>query len=125
MKYPERKQTFQMTFPDNGFSGLVLKPWGERKRPVASIAPEIQQKVNHIPGIRASVATPSALPGGGQFPVEFVVASTAEPEAILGFVQQIQQKAAASGMFAFPPLIDTKVDQPEVELVMDRGLGGR
>src|SRR5215472_8622962 len=23
-------------------------------------------------------------------------------------------------MFAFPPLIDTKVDQPEIELVMDR-----
>ena len=23
-------------------------------------------------------------------------------------------------MFAFPPIIDTKIDQPEVELVMDR-----
>jgi multidrug efflux pump len=120
MKYPERKQTFQITFPDNGFTGLVLKPWGERKRPVFDIAPEVQQKVNNIPGIRVSVATPPALPGGGQFPVEFVVASTAEPEDILDFVRQIQQKAAASGMFAFPPLIDTKVDQPEVELVMDR-----
>jgi multidrug efflux pump len=32
----------------------------------------------------------------------------------------LQQNAAASGMFAFPPIIDTKIDQPEVELVMDR-----
>ena len=36
------------------------------------------------------------------------------------FAQQMQQKAAASGMFAFPPMIDTKMDQPEVELVLDR-----
>jgi multidrug efflux pump len=32
----------------------------------------------------------------------------------------LQTNAAASGMFAFPPIIDTKLDQPEVEVVMDR-----
>ena len=120
MTVPERNQTFQMTFPDNGFAGLVLNPWGERKRTVFRIAPEVQRRVSGIPGIRASIATPSALPGGGQFPVEFVIAATAEPQTILEFAEQLQQKAAASGMFAFPPLIDTKVDQPEVELVLDR-----
>ena len=52
--------------------------------------------------------------------MEFVIAATAEPETILRFAREIQQKAAASGMFAFPPIIDTKIDQPEVELVMDR-----
>ena len=44
---------------------------------------------------------PPALPGGGQFPVEFVLESTEEPERILEFAKQIQQKATASGMFAF------------------------
>jgi multidrug efflux pump len=53
-------------------------------------------------------------------PVEFIISATAEPEEILKFAQQLQQKAAASGLFAFPPEIDTKVDQPEVELVLDR-----
>ncbi len=120
LRVPEAARTFQVTFPDNGFSGLVLKPWGERKRTVFKITPEVQAKVNKIPGIRTMVATPPALPGGGQFPVEVVIGSTANPEVILGFAQQLQQKAAASGMFAFPPIIDTKVDQPEVELVMDR-----
>jgi multidrug efflux pump len=76
--------------------------------------------VNSIPGIRSLMATPSALPGGGQFPVELVIASTAEPEFILEIAEQLQKRAAASGIFAFPPVIDTKVDQPEVELVMDR-----
>jgi multidrug efflux pump len=120
LSVPEAAQTFQITFPDNGFAGLVLKPWGERKRTVFQVVPEVQAKVSSIPGIRTFAATPSALPGGGQFPVEFVIGATAEPEMILKFAEQLQQKAAASGMFAFPPIIDTKIDQPEVELVMDR-----
>jgi multidrug efflux pump len=66
------------------------------------------------------VATPPSLPGGGQFPVEVVIGSVAEPEVILGFAKAIQMKCATNGMFAFPPQIDTKVDQPEMELVMDR-----
>jgi multidrug efflux pump len=120
LQMPEASQTFQITFPDNGFVGLVLKPWGERKRTVFQIVPEVQQKINRVPGIRAFAATPSALPGGGTYPVEFVIGATAEPETILQFAAQLQQKAAASGMFAFPPDIDTKIDQPEMELVMDR-----
>jgi len=76
--------------------------------------------VNRVPGIRLLMVTPPALPGGGQFPVEFVLSSTAEPDQILPFAQQIAQMAATNGMFAFPPIIDTKIDQPEVELVIDR-----
>jgi multidrug efflux pump len=76
--------------------------------------------VSTIPGIRTMSVLPPALPGGGQFPVEFIIASTVEPEVILDFARQIQMKAATNGMFAFPPVIDTKLDQPEVELKIDR-----
>src|SRR5712664_316496 len=120
MKLPEQGQTFQLTFQDRAFSGVVLKPWEQRKRTVFQIAPELQTKVNRIPGIRSFMATPPSLPGGGQFPVEVVIGAVAEPDVILDFAQKLQQKAAASGKFAFPPSIDTKIDQPEVELVMDR-----
>jgi multidrug efflux pump len=120
MSVPEAMQTFQITFPDNGFGGMVLKPWGERKRTVFQITPEVQKKVSSIPGIRTTIVPPPALPGGGTFPVEVVIGATAEPERILEFAQALQQKAAASGMFAFPPIIDTKFDQPEAELKMDR-----
>jgi multidrug efflux pump len=119
-KVPEMDQIFHITFPDNGFCGLVLKPWGERKRTVFQIMPEAQSLANNIPGIRTTMVAPPALPGGGQFPVEFVVSSTTEPEQILDFARQLQQIAATNGMFAFPPIIDTKIDQPEVELVLDR-----
>ncbi|MCX5870016.1 MAG: efflux RND transporter permease subunit [Deltaproteobacteria bacterium] len=117
---PEAQFTFQMTMPSSGFGGMVLKPWSERKRTVFQILPEVQQKLSAIPGVRIFPVIPPALPGGGQFPVEFVLASTAEPEQILEFAQKLQMKAMASGKFAFPPLIDMKVDQPQSELIIDR-----
>ena len=120
LKVPEAMQTFQITFGDNGFSGLVLQPWSRRERTVFEVVPEVQQAVNRIPGIRTMVVTPPPLPGGGSFPVEFVIGSTAEPEEILRFAEELQRRAAASGLFAFPPTLDTKLDQPEVELVLDR-----
>lgn len=119
MKTPEADRTFQLTFPDSGISGLVLKPWGQRQRTVFQIVPDVQARVSHIPGIKTLMVTPPALPGGGDFPVEVLICSTAEPEQILKFAQQVQAKAATNGMFAFPPIIDTKVDQPEVELILD------
>jgi multidrug efflux pump len=120
MSTPEADRTFQLTFPDSGIGGLILKPWGERERTVFEIQPEVQAKIGGIPGIRSFMVTPPALPGGGAFPVEFVVASTAEPQRILDVVEQLVARGMEEDMWAFPPLIDTKVDQPEVELVLDR-----
>jgi multidrug efflux pump len=117
---PEAQFTFQVTFPSSGFSGLVVQPWDQRDRTVAEILPEAQAGLSRIPGIQMFPVTPSALPGGGDFPVEFVIASTASQEEILDFARQIQLKAMQSGMFAFPPLIDVKIDQPQAELVIDR-----
>ncbi|MEI6225558.1 MAG: efflux RND transporter permease subunit [Deltaproteobacteria bacterium] len=117
---PETQFTFQITFPSGGFWGDGLKPWKERKRSAAQILTEVQAKVSTIPGIQTFPILPPALPGGGNFPVEFVIASTADAGEILGFAKQLQEKAAKSGIFAFPPLIDVKVDQPESEVVIDR-----
>jgi multidrug efflux pump len=120
LSVPETNFTFQITFPNSGFAGMVVKPWDERKRNIFQIMPEVQQKLMGIPGIQIFPVTPPALPGGGQFPVEFVLASTAETVQILDFAQQLQLKAIQSGMFAFPPQIDVKIDQPQSEFVIDR-----
>jgi len=117
---PEAQFTFQVTFPSSGFSGLVVQPWEQRDRTVAEILPDVQVGLSKIPGIQMFPVTPAALPGGGDFPVEFVIASTADQEQILEFARQIQHKAMMSGMFAFPPLIDVKIDQPQAELAIDR-----
>ena len=120
LSVPETDFTFQITFPSSGFGGMVIKPWDERERTVFQILPEVQQKLFAIPAIRMFPVTPPALPGGGDFPVEFIIASTAEPQQILQFAEQIQFKAMQSGMFAFPPVIDVKIDQPQAEFVIDR-----
>jgi multidrug efflux pump len=120
MEIPESQFTFQLTYPNGGFWGVGLKPWEQRRRSSAQILPEVAKRTAVIPGVQTFPVLPPALPGGGQFPVEFVIASTAETSEVLRFAQQIQQKAAASGMFAFPPLIDVKLDQPQSEIVLDR-----
>jgi multidrug efflux pump len=120
MSIPESAFTFQVTFPNGGFWGDGLKPWDERKRTAFRILPEVQKKLAGIPGIQTFPVLPPALPGGGTFPVEIVLASTAEPSEILGFARTLQDKAAASGMFAFPPLLDVKIDQPQSEIEIDR-----
>ena len=120
MSEPETQFTFQLTQPNSGFSGMVTKPWKERKRTIFQIMPEVQQKLQKLPGIRIFPVTPPALPGGGDFPVEFLLTSTAESSEILEFAQKLQVKAMQSGMFAFPPLIDVKIDQPQSEFVIDR-----
>ncbi|MGE5285028.1 MAG: efflux RND transporter permease subunit [Actinomycetota bacterium] len=120
MSEPESNFTFQVTFPNSGFGGMVVKPWDERKRTVFQILPDVQRKLQKIPGVRIFPTTPPALPGGGDFPVEFVLASTADTGEILEFANQLQRKAMQSGMFAFPPLIDVKIDQPQSEFVIDR-----
>ena len=117
---PETDFTFEVIFPTSGFGGIITKPWDERKRTTKQILTEVQQKMREIPGIRIMTVSPPPLPGGGDFPVEFVITSTAEPEELLGFAKQLQQKAIESHMFAFPPLIDLKMDQPQSQLVIDR-----
>jgi len=124
----EQALTFQIllppsvgaTFDADGFSGMVLKPWEERSRTVFEVLPEVQGRLSQIPGFQIFATTPPALPGGSNFPVELIIASTANADLLLEFAQRIQAKAAASGAFFFPPLIDMKVDQPQAELVIDR-----
>jgi multidrug efflux pump len=120
IEVPESKFTFQVTNPGGGFWGVGLKPWDQRKRTTAQVLPEIQHRISAIPGVESFAVMPPALPGGGTFPVEFVIASTAEESQILDFAKQLQAKAAASGLFWFPPPIDVKIDQPQSEIEIDR-----
>lgn len=120
MSMPETEFTFQITSPSSGFGGMVTAPWEERDRTIFEILPQVQGQLMQVPGIQMFAVTPPALPGGGQFPVEFVIASTDEPDKILGFAQQLQFKAMQSGLFAFPPIIDVKIDQPEARILINR-----
>lgn len=119
MNVEETDFTFQLTFPTGGFSGMVLKPWEERSRSVFDIQPEVQQKLSVIPGIRIFPITPPSLPGGGNFPVEFVIASSAPAAEIYDNALKLQEVIQASGKFNFT-MLDMKVDQPDYLLSIDR-----
>ena len=116
---PETEHTFQLTGPTGGFSGMVTKPWSKRKRTTEQMVGEVFGKVSAIPGVRVIATTPAPLPGGGSFPVEFVIVSTAEPRELIEFANQLVKKAFASGLFMFADT-DLKFDQPQTEIVFDR-----
>ncbi|MCB1739237.1 MAG: efflux RND transporter permease subunit, partial [Gammaproteobacteria bacterium] len=128
MATPEVALTFQILLPSSagatigadGFSGMVVKPWHERERSVFQILPEVQARLARIPGFQIFATTPPALPGGSNFPVEFIIASTADAERLMEAAEQLQQKAFESGLFFFPPLIDMRFDQPQARLIIDR-----
>src|SRR5947199_5290957 len=115
---PDTRFTFQITNPDQGFGGMVLKPWGMRKTPTKNYLPMVQQQLGAIQRIQMFPVMPSALPGSDSFPVTFVITSTGDPERILEFAQQLQAKAMQAGVFRFAD-IDTKIDQPQSEIVFD------
>lgn len=119
MEVPETDFTFQVNFPTGGFSGMVTKPWEDRDRSVFEILPEVQQNLANVSGVRILPVTPPPLPGGGDFPVEFVIASTADSKEIYEYAVKLQQVMTNSGTFPFT-LIDMKVDQPEYQLSIDR-----
>ncbi|MBA2241454.1 MAG: efflux RND transporter permease subunit, partial [Chthoniobacterales bacterium] len=119
MDFPQTEFVFQLTFPSEGFGGMVLKPWDKREETAFDLLPQVQAKLGTIPGIEMFPVMPPALPGGGQFPIELVLLSTEEPERMLEFAKQLQEKAMASKSFFFPPIIDTKIDQPQAEIVID------
>ena len=122
--FPETASTFQVTLPTGGFSGLVTKPWSERTKTTEQILVEAAGKLAQIPGVRVIPRTPAPLPGGGDFPVDFVVSSTAEPERLVDVANQLVGKAFGSGLFIFADS-DLKFDQPQAEVVPGRRSGLR
>ena len=116
---PDTRFTFQITFPDNGFGGMVLKPWGVRKTPTKDYLPVVQQKLG---GNSRHPNVPDHAVGASRardnFPVSFVIASTADPERILEFAQAASRQSDAGAVFQFGD-IDTKIDQPQAQIVFD------
>jgi len=116
---PEAASTFRVVFPNFGFGGLVTKPYSERNRGIEEIHMEASMKSAQIPGIRVIQIIPPALPGGEGFPVDMAIVSTAEPERLAEFANQLVGKAFTSGKFMFADT-DLKFDQPQAKVVFNR-----
>jgi multidrug efflux pump len=117
--FPETKAVFQITFPTGGFCGMVTRPWNDRERSTEQLQVAVSQQLSNIAGVRVIPLVPPALPGGGSFPVDLVIASTAEPEQLVQFANQLVGHAFQSGLFMYADT-DLKFDQPQTEVVFNR-----
>jgi len=117
--FPEAESIFQITDPTGGFGGMVTKPWSERNKTAQQLLIQSTGPLSKIAGVRVIPLTPPPLPGGGNFPVDFVIASSAEPQQLAQFANELVKRAFMSGMFIYADS-DLKFDQPQAEVVFDR-----
>ncbi|MEY4489237.1 MAG: hypothetical protein RIQ79_1745 [Verrucomicrobiota bacterium] len=124
--FPEYANSFQLTGTSFGFGGAILKPWSERKRTSTEIQLALQAPAAKIAGLNVIMNTPDPLPSGGQFPIEFVVRSTADHKQMNEFAQQLTLFAntEANEPNKMPTFFfadsDLKFDLPQVEIVIDK-----
>jgi multidrug efflux pump len=116
---PESDSIFQLTTPNGGFGGMTTKPWSQRTRTTQQLLMASMAPLSKIAGVRVIPQAPPPLPGGGNFPVDLVIASAADPQQLGQIADQLVKKAFASGLFIFADA-DLKVDQPQTEIVFDR-----
>src|SRR5229473_2328476 len=117
--FPETASTFEVITPTGGFSGMVAKPYNQRKKNTSQLVLEASAGTSKIPGIRAIELVPPSLPGNQGFPVDIAIVSTAEPARLAEFANQLVGKAFTSGKFMFADT-DLKFDQPQAKVVFDR-----
>jgi multidrug efflux pump len=123
---PEYEQSFQITGANFGFSGIILKPWSERKRSALQIEQSLLGPAGGIAGMNFIITTPEPLPSGGQFPIEFVLRSTADHQQMLEYAEQLTLYAntEANAPNAAPTFYfadtDLKFDLPQVEIEIDK-----
>ncbi len=123
---PEYEQSFQITGANFGFSGIILKPWSERKRSALEIEQSLLGPAGGIAGMNFIITTPDPLPSGGSLPIEFVLRSTADHKQMLEYADQLTLYAntGANAPNAEPTFYfadsDLKFDLPQVEIEIDK-----
>ena len=119
MSVPEAEFTFQITFPDNGFGGMVLKPWDERKATVFRIARRrFRENSAAFPAFRCPRHHAPRAARRRQFSGRIRPFLDGGPGADSGVrASSCNKRPLPAECSAFPPMMDTKIDQPQAELV--------
>ncbi|HEX9021992.1 MAG TPA: efflux RND transporter permease subunit [Nitrospirota bacterium] len=120
--YPETGHVFQFAGAGSlnlAFSGMVFKPWEERKRTSVGLLPQVQMKLGGIAASRSAAFLPPPLPGSSGLPVQFVIGTTESYERLNEVSQAFLGKAYQSGMFAYLDS-DLKLDKPQAAVEIDR-----
>jgi len=119
---PEYELMFRFTgFPatNQGFGGVVFKPWSERRRSANELQQVLQAGWNGIAGARIAAFQFPPLPGGAGLPVQFVISTTESFRNLDEVAQKVLDKANAAHLFYFADT-DLKIDRPQATVVVDR-----
>lgn len=100
---PEKHLSFAfagMQTPTDGFAGLILTSWDQRKRSSHKILEEMQGKYATITGVKAFCFQPAPLPGNsGGLPVQFVINSMSDYQVIYQVMEDLKTAAQKSSLF--------------------------
>jgi multidrug efflux pump len=117
--FPETENYFTVNM-SQPISGMVLKPWDERKTSQFALKEPLQNKLSQVAGLNAFAIVPPPLPGGGGGPpVQFVIKTTNDFQSLFDVSNKLTEKAKNSGLFIY---IDNglKFNQPQIELEINR-----
>jgi len=125
--YRSYEDEYKSSFMANGFggstvsfAGMLLTPWDQRKLSAMEIIPRIQAALDQQPGLQSFAFNPPSLPGAsGNTPVEFILKTQQGYDQLFGVVQQVLEKARASGKFYFIKS-DFNFSKPEIRITIDR-----
>ncbi|TBU99741.1 multidrug efflux RND transporter permease subunit [Stutzerimonas kirkiae] len=121
--FPEYYSSFQINGFDgvqSGIGGMLLKPWDERQRTQMEILPEVQARLDQIPGLQIFSFNLPSLPGTGEgLPFQFVITTASDYESLLQVAERIKAKAEETGKFAILN-VDLAFDKPEIVVEIER-----
>jgi multidrug efflux pump len=125
--YRSYQDEYKSSFMANGFggstvsfAGMLLTPWDQRKLSALEMIPRIQAALDQQPGLQSFAFNPPSLPGAsGNTPVEFILKTQQGYDQLFGVVQQVLEKARASGKFYFIKS-DFNFSKPEIRVTIDR-----
>jgi hydrophobe/amphiphile efflux-1 (HAE1) family protein len=125
---PEREHVFNINGSagvHEGFGGLLLMPWGERKRSQKQIMEALQPKLATVTGAEILAFGPPSLPGStGGPPVQFVIRTIADYRQLVDVMAEIETAARESGLFLFANS-DLKFDLPQIDFKIDADKANR
>jgi multidrug efflux pump len=118
---------YESSFMANGFggatvsfAGMLLAPWEQRELSAMEMIPQIQGALNQQPGLQSFAFNPPSLPGAsGNTPVEFIIKTQQGYDQLYGVVQQVLEKARATGKFHFIKS-DFSFSKPEIRVTINR-----
>lgn len=109
---------------NQAISGLILKPWGDRKKSQAEMLKVVQGKISKIAGLNTVAFPLPSIPGAsGNLPIQFVITSTDDYKVINQVITKLKNAAQKSGLFMFTD-IDLKFERPELVVNIDKDKAG-